>query len=182
MATHSSILAWRIPWTLYPWGCKESDKTEQLSFSHVCKWAFGQLAVFGYHKQNCHNDPSTCSLEDICKHICYVCTQEQTYCSIVRVCGMLQWTLPKSQSRTDLSWSTGNVWKKCYFDVLSKMSSLVQCHQLHHHTLQRTEPKYYLQTISLRVQEIKINQPNFISIIGFGEEIKYKLNTLKKRK
>ena len=31
-ATHSSILAWRIPWTLYnPWGCKESDMTEWLS-------------------------------------------------------------------------------------------------------------------------------------------------------
>ena len=28
MATHSSILAWRIPWTeepRSPWGCKESD-------------------------------------------------------------------------------------------------------------------------------------------------------------
>ena len=31
-ATHSSILAWRIPWTVYsPWGRKESDTTEQLS-------------------------------------------------------------------------------------------------------------------------------------------------------
>ena len=30
-ATHSSILAWRIPWTVYPWGCKESDTTERLS-------------------------------------------------------------------------------------------------------------------------------------------------------
>ena len=33
MATHSSILAWRIPWTEEPgglqsMGCKESDKTE----------------------------------------------------------------------------------------------------------------------------------------------------------
>ena len=32
MATHSSILAWRIPWTeepagCSPWGCKESDTT-----------------------------------------------------------------------------------------------------------------------------------------------------------
>ena len=28
-ATHSSILAWRIPWTVYsPWGHKESDMTE----------------------------------------------------------------------------------------------------------------------------------------------------------
>ena len=35
MATHSSILAWRIPWSLVgysPWGRKESDTTEQLHF------------------------------------------------------------------------------------------------------------------------------------------------------
>ena len=36
MATHSSILAWRIPWTeepggCSPWGCKESDTTEATS-------------------------------------------------------------------------------------------------------------------------------------------------------
>ena len=32
MATHSSILAWRMPWTVYsPWGCKELDMTEPLS-------------------------------------------------------------------------------------------------------------------------------------------------------
>ena len=31
-ATHSSILAWKIPWTS-PWGHKESDTTEQLSLS-----------------------------------------------------------------------------------------------------------------------------------------------------
>ena len=35
MATHSSILAWKIPWTEWslagysPWGHKESDMTEQ---------------------------------------------------------------------------------------------------------------------------------------------------------
>ena len=33
LATHSSILAWRSPWTeepggLGPWGCKELDTTE----------------------------------------------------------------------------------------------------------------------------------------------------------
>ena len=28
MATHSSILACRIPWTEKPWGHKESDMTE----------------------------------------------------------------------------------------------------------------------------------------------------------
>ena len=35
-ATHSSILAWRITWTVYsPWGHKESDTTEQLSPSLI---------------------------------------------------------------------------------------------------------------------------------------------------
>ena len=32
-ATHSSIVAWRMPWTVYPWGHKESDMTEWLSLS-----------------------------------------------------------------------------------------------------------------------------------------------------
>ena len=31
MATHSSILAWRIPTDTVPWGHKESEMTEQLS-------------------------------------------------------------------------------------------------------------------------------------------------------
>ena len=34
-ATHSSILAWRIPWTVYPWGGKESDTTERLSHTEA---------------------------------------------------------------------------------------------------------------------------------------------------
>ena len=39
MATHSSIPAWRIPWTeetggLWSMGHKESDMTERLTFSH----------------------------------------------------------------------------------------------------------------------------------------------------
>ena len=38
MATHSSILAWRIPWTeepvgCSPWGLKVLDMTEQLNHS-----------------------------------------------------------------------------------------------------------------------------------------------------
>ena len=38
MTTHSSILAWRIPWTeepgrLHPRGRKESDTTERLHFT-----------------------------------------------------------------------------------------------------------------------------------------------------
>ena len=40
MAAHSSILAWRIPWTedpggLHPWGHTESDTTERLSTKHA---------------------------------------------------------------------------------------------------------------------------------------------------
>ena len=35
-ATYSSILAWRIPWTVYsPWGYEESNKIERLSLSLI---------------------------------------------------------------------------------------------------------------------------------------------------
>ena len=40
LATHSSILAWRIPWTeeslvgYSPWGRKESEAIERLSLTH----------------------------------------------------------------------------------------------------------------------------------------------------
>ena len=41
MATHSSTLAWKIPWTeehsrvLSPWGQKESDTTKQIHFTSL---------------------------------------------------------------------------------------------------------------------------------------------------
>ena len=40
METHSSIIAWKFLWTeepggLHPWGCKESNTTEQLrAYAH----------------------------------------------------------------------------------------------------------------------------------------------------
>ena len=37
-ATHSSILAWRIPWTYRPWCRKESDMTERLSLFIMELW------------------------------------------------------------------------------------------------------------------------------------------------
>ena len=42
MATHSSILAWRMTWTNEPgglqsWGHNKSDMTEQLSTAHFMK-------------------------------------------------------------------------------------------------------------------------------------------------
>ena len=43
-ATHSSILAWRIPWTLQsPWGCKESGT--RLSDFHFQKIKYHLTAV-----------------------------------------------------------------------------------------------------------------------------------------
>ena len=44
-ATHSSILAWRIPWTLWtlcPWGCKELD-------THGAAKSWTQLGNFHCH-------------------------------------------------------------------------------------------------------------------------------------
>ena len=50
MATHSSIPAWRIPWTeklggLQSTGCKESDTTERLHF-HLMNWKFPFISFF----------------------------------------------------------------------------------------------------------------------------------------
>ena len=52
MATHSSILAWRIPWTeepggLHSWGRKESDTTEQLSTAQhsICVYTFVHVCI-----------------------------------------------------------------------------------------------------------------------------------------
>ena len=52
MATHSSILAWRIPWTeelgeLQSTGRKESDTTERLHF-HFQKWDIILLSLFNH--------------------------------------------------------------------------------------------------------------------------------------
>ena len=44
MAAHSSILAWRIPWTeepgrpYGPWGCKQLDTTVQLTHTQTQGW------------------------------------------------------------------------------------------------------------------------------------------------
>ena len=41
MATHSSILAWEIPWSLVgysPWGSKESNMTQQPKNNNLRKW------------------------------------------------------------------------------------------------------------------------------------------------
>ena len=49
MASHSSILAWRIPWTKDPgsnystWGYKELDVTEQLTLNY--KYTYQNKAV-----------------------------------------------------------------------------------------------------------------------------------------
>ena len=66
MATHSSILAWRIPWTEEPdvlhspWGHKESDTTEQLSLSlcieellpwDICQSSYHCSTITLYAKQ-----------------------------------------------------------------------------------------------------------------------------------
>ena len=51
MATHSSILAWKVPWTeepggYGPWGLTESDTTEQLSMSRSSLVLLAAVTVF----------------------------------------------------------------------------------------------------------------------------------------
>ena len=64
MATHSSILAWRIPWIegYSPWGHKDSDTTKRLTLSHF----------HGRNKDNsydpCPHAMPKCSSENIMMH------------------------------------------------------------------------------------------------------------------
>ena len=55
MATHSSILGWRIPWTEEPGGLqsmgyKESDTTEQMSTETLC---YRSLPLPLYPRSHC---------------------------------------------------------------------------------------------------------------------------------
>ena len=58
MATHSSILAWEIPWTEEPggfqsMGCKESDTTERLNNNKPSSNAKGMMSgpMLPFHRQ-----------------------------------------------------------------------------------------------------------------------------------
>ena len=55
-ATHSSILAWRILWTVSPWGRKESYMTEQLSLSLSCTMSWTSV----------HSSKGTLSYQQAC--------------------------------------------------------------------------------------------------------------------
>ena len=58
MATHSSILAWRIPWTEEPGsplGRKDSDMTERRHFTLHCAIALPHC-VFGFCLLMCMSD------------------------------------------------------------------------------------------------------------------------------
>ena len=59
MATCSSILAWRIPWTEEPVGVIESDMTERLV-----------LSLFHFHFQKWAHVCATCRDTSTGKHIC----------------------------------------------------------------------------------------------------------------
>ena len=64
MATHSSILAWRIPWTeksgsLQPCGRKESDTTEWLSL-HFLQNGPPHFKKQKFFKGCAWSDPSNC--------------------------------------------------------------------------------------------------------------------------
>ena len=57
MAIHSSILAWRIPWTeslvgYSPWGLKESDTTEWRTHKHIPKKHWKQEAFISHLAAN----------------------------------------------------------------------------------------------------------------------------------
>ena len=51
---HSSILAWRIPWTDSPWSCKESDTTEHCPQAAQVNWWCCSLLISPFPKFKIH--------------------------------------------------------------------------------------------------------------------------------
>ena len=56
MATHTSILAWKIPWTVEPvgyspWGLKESDRTERLHLHFSFAYSEGPPGGAKWYKE-----------------------------------------------------------------------------------------------------------------------------------
>ena len=78
MATHSSTLAWKIPWTeepggYSPWGCKELTQLKQLS-KHA--------QVFSISMFNCVSlfaSPHSVSLISTLKHLNFICNYIRMY-------------------------------------------------------------------------------------------------------
>ena len=69
MATHPSILAWRIPWTEEPgglqsMGCKESDTTERLTVS-VSLMSLTLYMVFWAFPSSLDRKASACNVGDL---------------------------------------------------------------------------------------------------------------------
>ena len=55
MATHSSILAWRVTWTeepgdCSPWGHTESMRLKQLSSIHIQTFTFTVFSIMVHHR------------------------------------------------------------------------------------------------------------------------------------
>ena len=61
MATHSSTLTWRIPWTEGPWGCKELDTTERLTFT----FRMGLESEGWFPLENNIPDANSCSVRSV---------------------------------------------------------------------------------------------------------------------
>ena len=75
MATHSSTLAWKIPWTeergrLQPMGSQESDTTERLHFTSLLLWETSVFLIHQTAEKAYHMPLSTlCLREENKKHL-----------------------------------------------------------------------------------------------------------------
>ena len=92
MATHSSILPWKIPWTedpgwYSPWGPQKLDTTEQLAqHSPVGWWSCtprGQLHTLPAHPQPphlCEAQPLCLALQRLVTTLVLLCSKGLTPC------------------------------------------------------------------------------------------------------
>ena len=104
MATHSSILAWRVPWTEEPcWlqskSCKESDTTEWLVHTHMHTRACTRAHTHMHTRACTRTHVHTRMCAHTCTHTHYACvhthtsTRTPSQCLSPRLSGTLPWCL-----------------------------------------------------------------------------------------
>ena len=122
-------------------------------------------------QKRCHEAPSARLLVGIFKHI----RQVYTWSRIARpqcIC-VVSFSRPCKKAGPELTYSPPAVYERSVFSKMSASYNAIRQTS----AFQKAAPKYYLETISVRSQKVEISQLKLIGIMGFDEEIEYKLNT-----
>ena len=128
IATHSSIPAWRIPWTEEPgdstWGCKESDTTEWLTYEAIILflwllWSVNNIALSYAHTDGLDQGSANFSHEEphgIYFQLCRSCLCPDFSALWMQCQGNPRWAWWRSNKTLFIKkkQTVGHIWPTCH--------------------------------------------------------------------